>query len=285
MKNRPWSLGLALAVALLASKALVADEFDEGVRGRLASVNVAYGARGEFHLDVRRRDRSNSETILMNAGRVGTAPDVGGAPAEYHAVLIDSSGSNAVDFGAARLDRGGHANFRFDSRRDDYPAGVSTITAFGGGTFELRRDGAAVLRGDVPQFVGLGDQSVADSFASFHGASRLAATIDGGAGRGAVDVRAMNSPNHVAQRLRISVRLLGTLGNPFSVVAIDGSNAETALGTIRTHGRGGEGSLTFDTRRAGTIPGGGILALAGQRIEVRNSAGTTVLTGAIPSIP
>jgi hypothetical protein len=222
---------------------------------------------------------------VRNARRLGATPDAGGQLPSYHVVLIDAGATTTTDFGPVRLNRAGQAYFRFDSRFDDFPAGVTSITAYGGGTFELQHEGAAVLRGAFHSFVGLTEQASRDARAHFHGRSRFAATINGGAGRGHIEADMHNEPRQVSQRLRIDVQNIGTAGNPFSVVALDVGGAEVVLGTIGARGGRGHGWLMFHSRRGDVIPGGGIPALLGKTIEVRNSQGTAVLTGVFPSIP
>jgi hypothetical protein len=279
MQTRAWPF---LAALLLLPAVVLADELIQEVRGRLVAVDPSNGARGEFRIESRRATSSSREGLWMSASRLGVRPDADGDAAEYRAVLLDSGGTLSADFGAARLDRSGRAFLRFDTRWDEYPAGVTTLRAFGGGTFELRREGSAVLRGAIPEFVELGEQGSAVSTAFFHGRSRLQATINGGSGRGDVDARAWSGRKRGEQRLRIGFRQVGTLGNPFTVVALDGAGGSTTLGEVVTRGRSGTGVLDLT---GSDIPGGGILGLSGQSVEVRNSAGTVVLTGTFPTVP
>jgi hypothetical protein len=286
MKARKWFLGVATAGVAVVVGVAHADQLDQQIKGKLTAVDVTSGARGEFRMDTVARTNGNGrEVVVMNARRLGATPDAGGQLPSYHVVLIDAAATTTTDFGAVRLNRAGQAYFRFDSRFDDYPAGVTTITAYGGGTFELQHEGTAVLRGDIHSFVGLTQEASKDARAHFHGNSRMHATINGGAGRGKIDADMHNEPNHVTQRLRVDIQMVGKLGSPFSIVALDVGGAEVVLGTITTHGRSGQGSLMFHSRRGDVIPGGGIPALLGKTIEVRNSQGTAVVTGVFPSIP
>ena len=285
MTPRDWMLSAAAAALLCVPAVVRADELDQSVRGRVTAVDTSSGARGEFRLDVRLHNTKTTETLTFRGDRLGALPDALGHVPVYHVVLIDAGATTTADFGATRLSRGGHAGLHFDSRHTDFPGGVATLTQFGGGTFELQRDGAAVLRGSIPTFVGLTGKSAPGAVATFHGNSRLGPTASGGAGRGTIDAFASNGPHRVVQRLRIAVRILGTIANPFSVVAIDSLGAETPLGTITTRGSHGDGALTFDTRRGANIPTGDLAGLSGMKIEVRNGAGTAVLTGNFPSVP
>ncbi|NUN53793.1 MAG: hypothetical protein HUU06_13555 [Planctomycetaceae bacterium] len=52
--------------------------------------------------------------------------------------------------------------------------------------------------------------------------------------------------------------------------------------TVRT--RYGVAVLRLSTKRGEEIPGGGVLALAGQDVEVRAADGTVLLTGVFPSL-
>jgi hypothetical protein len=284
MMIRKWFTGVAAAA--LAVGVAYADQLDQQVKGRLAAVDITSGARGDFRIDtVARTNDNDREVIVMNARRLGATPDAGGQLPSYHVVLVNADESTTTDFGAVRLNRNGQAYFRFDSRFDSYPSGVTTITAYGGGKFELQHEGTAVLRGSIHEFVGLTGVASKDARAHFHGGSKFSATINGGAARGSMEADMHNEPNRVTQRLRVDVRLLGQLGSPFSVVALDVEGDDVVLGTITTHGQRGDGSLTFNSRRGDAIPGGGIPALLGKTIEVRNSQGTAVLTGVFPSIP
>jgi len=286
MKTREWLLGAATAAAVMVVGVAYADQLEQQVKGKLAAVDVTSGARGEFRMDtMARTNGAGREVVVMNARRLGATADSGGQLPSYHVVLIDAGATTTTDFGPVRLNHAGQAYFRFDSRFDDFPAGVTTITAYGGGTFELQHEGTAVLRGDIHAFVGLTEQASKDARAHFHGGSRMHATINGGAGRGHIEADMHNEPNQVSQRLRVDIQMVGKLGSPFSVVALDVGGAEVVLGTITTHGRSGQGSLMFHSRRGDVVPGGGIPALLGKTIEVRNSQGTAVVTGVFPSIP
>ena len=286
MKTREWLLGAATAAAVMVVGVAYADQLDQQVRGKLAAVDVTSGARGDFRMDtVARTNDNDREVVVMNARRLGATPDSGGQLPSYHVVLIDAGATTTTDFGPVRLNRAGQAYFRFDSRFDDFPAGVTTITAYGGGTFELQHEGTAVLRGAIHAFVGLTGVASKEARAHFHGKSKMQATINGGAGRGKIDADMHNEPNHLKQRLHIDIKMVGKVGSPFSVVALDVGGAEVVLGTISTHGKSGQGSLKFESRHGDVIPGGGIPALLGKTVEVRNSQGTAVLTGVFPSIP
>jgi hypothetical protein len=285
MTPRDWFLGSAAAVLVLVSAAVAADEYDQTVRGKVAAVDTSSGARGDFRLDVRVHDGKKVEKLDFRGSRLGALPDLQGHRPVYHVVLIDSGATKTADFGAVHLSNGGSASLHFDSRRGGFPSGVTTLTSFGGGKLELQRDGAAVLRGDVPVFVGLRDQQVPGSTAMFHGKSRLGPTPGGGAARGLIDADASNGPNRSVQRLRIAVRYMGTIANPFTVVAIDGALTETTLGTITTRGAYGSGELKFDTRHGASIPTGSLAGLSGMTIEVRNSSGVAILSGNFPPVP
>jgi hypothetical protein len=285
MTPRHWMLATAAAAAVLVPSIVAADVMQQIVRGRVEAVDTSSGARGDYRMEVRDINGRVEETLNFRGRRLGALPDQNGDPPVYHVVLIDSGGTKTADFGAVRLNRNGSAGLHFRSRKDDFPVGVTSLTEFGGGTFELQRDAAAVLRGTIPAFVGLDGDASKDAFAHFHGKARLTPTPDGGAARGDIQEESKNGPNRSFQRLRIAIRLVGTVANPFTVVAIDGAQNETVIGTITARGGRGEGALKFDTRQGDTIPGGGLAGLSGQTIEVRNGSNVAVLTGKFPTVP
>ena len=280
---RPSILAIAALAALVSPSAARADTLDQTVRGRALAVDAGSKARGEFRIESRRTDKETRETIGFTASKLDATLDGLGHLPAYHAVLVDATGATSADFGLVKIDKGGHAWFRFDSRFDAYPVGVSTLADFGGGKFELQKSGAAVLRGTIPAFAALGAPRTADSWTFYRGTSKLVATVNGGAGRGALVAEATAEPHRTSESVRIDVRLLGTAGNPFTVVAIDSKSVETTLGTITTKGGLGSGKL-FLSAKNGTIAGGGVLALSDERIEIRNAVGTPVLTGTFPTV-
>jgi hypothetical protein len=286
MRHRNWLLGSVAAALVVVPAALgVADVFVQVVRGRATAVDTTSGARGDWRMVVSDVNGQTDETLVFKGVRLGATPDAQGHLPAYHVVLVNAGGTTTADFGAARISRGGAAGLRFDSKHDSYPAGVTTLTAFGGGTFELQLNSAAVLRGTIPAFAGVSGTSSKDSFSLYHATSSLTPTASGGAARGTISAEAADGPVRSFQRLRIAVKLLGTTANPFTVVAIDASNVVTTLGTITTHGHNGEGVLSFDTRHGDTLPGGGLSGLSGQTIEVRNNANVAVISGKFPTVP
>ncbi len=284
MTYRSWMLVAPLGAAFLCTAALSDPGHDEDVHGALVAADPTSPAKGQFRIAVHGRDAAVSETIDMNASRLGAMPDATGAPPVYDVVLVGTSGTPTADFGPVRLNRGGEAKFHFDSRTDSYPSGVTTVTAFGGGTFEVRHDATVVLTGAIPPFPAPPPARPGPK-STLHADSDLSATINGGAGRGHVEADEVDDAKGTEQRLRIQIQFIGTLGNPFTVTATSSAGVVTTLGTITTKGPMGDGGLTFDTRRGDTIPDGGISALSGQTIDVKNDAGTIVITGTFPTIP
>ena len=64
--------------------------------------------------------------------------------------------------------------------------------------------------------------------------------------------------------------------------AIASDSTETRIGTFYAGGPFGIGTLFLSTRNGDEIPGGGVLELSGQDVEVRGSDGTAVLAGRFP---
>lgn len=280
---RALLLGIGAGAALVVAVGASADESRQEVHGTLESTNVAYGAHGDFHVESDAHDSVTVETLRMDASGLGVRPDADGTPAAYHVVLVPSSGPPGADFGTAELGPDGHVRFRFDGRFDAYPSGVTTLTSFGGGTFEVRRDDVAVLSGAIPQFPP--PPSPPPPGMKFHGKADLTATLSGAGAFGRIDVHVDGDGKHPGAQIKITAHVIGTLGAPFTVVAVAGGGAETTLGALKMHGRSGDGDLTLDTRHGGVIPGGGVAGLSGETIEVRNSLGVAVLTGVFPTVP
>jgi hypothetical protein len=104
------------------------------------------------------------------------------------------------------------------------------------------------------------------------------------AGRGQMFARRLNLAGGVREDFRVMCRRM-TNAATYTVVAIAADATETTLGTFTTSDPLGIGGFRLATAKGDTIPGGGVLSLSGQTVEVRDSGGVAVLTGAFPTIP
>lgn len=269
------------AAALVALAALplaaVAGFTRQVVKGPLEDVSADDGRqRGRFRLAMFEND----------AGRTYERIDAGGLRLdrddEYHVFLTKSDGTGEADFGAMRVSRFGYGAFRWDTRRDEFPSGVTTIGDYGGGTIELRSGDTVVLTGDVPQFVDLDDD--ADGAATVgRDRSRLQPVDDTFRGHGVIDARRRNAPAGVREDVRVMCKRMEA-GATYTLVAIAEDASETEVGTFTTSDPLGIGGFRLSTQAGDTIPGGGVLALAGLDVEVRDADGAAVLAGTFPTL-
>lgn len=279
---------LAVAVPVMSQAVTQAGVVRQFVHGRLAAVDELSASRGKFRLVSQARDNGDArEAIEVACGPMDVERDDEGGRPEYRLVLTSSDGGTTADFGSFVLARRGRAGFRWSTRFDTYPDGVTTITAFSGGTIEVRRDGEAVLTGEVPTFRGPGDEN--DEGTGARGvrrdASRLRPTEAGGRAHGGIEARYANTPRGENEQVRVQAVNLSRDGSPYAVVCIDGSSNETTLGEMSPRGRFGEARLALDTRDGDEIPGGGgVTGLSEQTVEVRDVNGTVVLTGPFPTM-
>ena len=213
-----------------------------------------------------------------------TTKDGDGNLPSYHCWLVNADASAEADFGECYLASRGRAKVRFATAREDFPDGVTTIKDFAGGTVEIRLDTTLVLSGDIPEFLGLTDDNGQGSHAAAKalGVKRLKATEDGGEAKGFVECLYANRPRETVEAIRVEGLGLGSAGDEFTVVVIDAKGNETELGTMTSRTRFGVGVLALSTRRGDTIPGDGVLAFGGLRVEVRDAAGTAWLEGRFP---
>jgi hypothetical protein len=279
MSIRFWSLAAAALLAL----PLVADAgvTRQVVKGRLTATASGGAEKGRFLMGVLDRDNGRHvERIETFAHRLNVATATASSPPSFHVWLVLSDGSGAADMGAMRVNRRGDAVFIFDTRRTTLPSSVNTITDYGGGTIEVRDgSGSAVLSGSIPAFGG----GSAGSATFGKDQSRLRSTSTSFAGSGHMTARRQNLPRGVQEQMSLTVRRMAN-ATTYTAVAIDASSNETTLGTFTTSDPRGLGGFRISTRQGGTIPGGGVLSLAGQTVEVRDSGGTAVLTGVFPTV-
>lgn len=176
------------------------------------------------------------------------------------------------------------ARFTFDNRVRSYPSGVESVTALSGGAIELRDGDVVVLRGSIPAFATVRGANAANATVAFRASVDLVAAPHQEPKRGALDVRVTNVAGGTRQELSVSLTTYDRLAHPATVVVIDAGGDETILGTITPSGRDGSGALRFDSRRGGVLPGGGLFALSGGHVEVRDAIGTVLVAGEFPIV-
>jgi hypothetical protein len=258
----------------------------QAVRGPLVPTDETSDAHGKFRMLVQQRGEAHREYFYVDAwGLDATRDDQGELPV-YHVFLTNADGTSVVDFGQAWLTARGRAKLRFHSARDTFPEGVTTLADYGGGTVEIRLGDAVILTGEVPEFVGVADENEPGSGAAARAAAsvRLVATDEGGRARGFLTAAVANRPVASLESVSVTCLKLGEKGESFDVVCSDSLGVETTLGSITVRTRARIGVLLLSTRRGDTIPGGGVLALAGQTVEVRDADGVVHLTGTFPDL-
>jgi len=276
--------GLLAVLALAGAPAVARTVTTQAVRGRLVAVDEESDAAGKFRIVVHSRAAGSREALEMDAWGLDAARDDAGDLPSYRAFLVTADGGTEADFGELSLAPSGRARFRFASPRMDFPEGVETLVDFAGGTVEVRRDGAAVLSGDIPEFVGVDDGSGEGSGATARaaGEARLIPTRDGGRAHGLLQALYVNRPRVQFEGIRVECLGLGSAGDEFTVICIDESRNETEVGSMTSRSRFGVALLELSTRAGDTMPGDGVLALGGQRVEVRDARGTAWLVGRFP---
>ncbi len=279
-----------LSAALVAAAALFAAATGADARpnvsrqivhGKMTPTATSGTEHGRFRMMV--MDAGNGAHVeRIEAAARGL--DVSGAtaanPPSFHVFLVKSDGSGAADFGAMRVNRRGNAMFIWDTRRiaDTLPSGVSSITDFGGGTIEIRDGGGtAVCSGTIPSFGG-GTQG---SKVFGHATAALTSTSTSFRGSGVLTARRQSFPNSVHEELTIQCKRMQS-ATTYTAVAIATGGTETQIGSFTTSNPLGLGGLRLTDSN---IPGGGVLGLAGETVEIRDSGGSAVLTGTFPTIP
>jgi hypothetical protein len=274
MISRIWTAA-ALAVVAVPLVA-IAGVTRHAVRGNMQPVTQGGSERGRFRLLV--GERSNGATFE----RIEAATRSLDSATEYRLFLVKSGGTDAADFGSVRVGPHGFGGFRFDTRFASLPSGVTTLSDYGGGTIEVRAGDTAVLTGSVPEFIDIGDGSGPGAAAFGHDRQALRPVDASFAGRGVILARRQDLPIGVREELRVKCGHMSS-GATYTVVAIASDATETELGTFTTSDPLGIGGFRLATARGDTIPGGGVLDLAGQSVEVRDSGGIAVLTGTFPT--
>jgi hypothetical protein len=277
---------LAAVLAFGAAPAEARVNTSQVVRGRLLPTDTESDAHGTFRMLVQDRGEAHREFLYVDAWGLDTTRDGDGNLPSYHVFLVNADGSVEADFGEAYLSPRGRVKLRFHSARESFPDGVDTLKDFAGGTVEVRLGADVILSGDVPDFIGIGDDNEPGSGAAARalGVARLHATDAGGRAKGFLEALYVNRPRVQIEAIRVECLRLGVAGEEFNVVAVDGTGGETTLGTMVARTRFAIAVLHLSTRRGDTIPGGGVLALAGQTVEVRDADGVAWLTGTFPDL-
>ncbi len=267
------------------------DEHAYASHGQLAPGSTFGAAASEFTVVSDQRPAETNESLVVRVEEL--SPD-----ATASVWLVSAAGDTAARFGSLATVRAGRGLFVFDVsgayrfwhgryRYPDafrYPPGIDTVTAFAGGTLEVRdAAGVVVLRGAIPPLATVGGPAVPGSSVMF----RAKANLDPAAPReiesGRIDVGVTNEPGGARETLRISVTTFDVAEGRLDVVAIGPGGAETPLGSIVPHGFDGAGALDLDSRRGRPVPGG-VASLSGLRIEVRSRTGDVVVAGMFPIV-
>ena len=258
MLTARMTLGIALTMSLAGGTVALAAVTQAAVRGELADTGEGE-IEGRFKIKITERgDRSRQRLIVKARGPRHHRGRGGGALPVYDVWLVDEAGEVEADFGDMRLRDNGHARLRWSTRRADLPEGVESLRDFGGGTCEIRdADGNVVADGDIPGFLGVGDENTEDSgaVARAAGKSRLEAVAEDSRARGMVGAVYSNLPQDVHQHIVVRVVGLPSDAGPYTVVLLTSElGPELLLGEIETRGRFGWGGLHISTRRGRRDP-------------------------------
>ena len=141
-----------------------------------------------------------------------------------------------------------------------------------------------VLQGDIPEFLGAGDDPEPGDGATFsaRNSRKLKPVEDDPNAKGFITAQSTFKPRIDYDRIFIEVINAGRPGQTVTVVAIDGDD-EIELGETRLRGRFRAGNIKIDTRKGDEIPGGSIGDLEGLKVEVRNGD-DVVLDGRFPTL-
>lgn len=285
MRFRNLSTGVLAAATLVVATAAFAGFQRQAVNGRLRPVAEDGAERGTFHLGWVRTDADRvRDRIDVACNHLDvTVPEGGSAPV-YDLWLTTSDGATSVDFGDLTVTRRGRGGFHFNSRIDTFPDGVTSVSDFSGGTIEVRNGDTSVLSATIPTFAGPGDEPTQGAIGVRRDASRLTAA-DGLRAHGTVEARYANTGHGVNEQIWVRVDALDRAGNPYTVVALDGSGGETQLFELTVRGRFGAAVGTIDTRNGDALPGDlHTTDLSERDVEIRDKDGAVVLSGKFPTI-
>lgn len=274
------SLALALVVPAMAAKTVSTQK----VGGKLRAVAENGEETGKFVFETAVKGEKIRESMAVTAEGLDTTTDDAGDLPVYDIWLITDDGGTEADFGDMKLRRSGKAKFKFRSRRDDYPAAIDEVRDFTGGKVEIRdADDGVVLRGNIPDYLGLDDDNEEGSHSRVKaaGSRNLSPDDDESRAVGKIGTKYQNKPGGADEQLLLVCKRLET--GSHTLVAIDGENVETEVGTFRAISRAGVGVLRLDSRQGTEIPGG-VLDLGGQKLEVRDGDENVVLKGRFPDL-
>jgi hypothetical protein len=153
MPMKHW-LALASVVVTLGAGASVANAraTRTGTQGDLSPTATNGRESGHYRMFEVSGPRGTWDRVQARARRLPVGRTTRAARPAFHLFLVKSDGT-ATDFGALRVNRIGNAAFLFDSRRMAFPAGVTTITDYSGGTIEVRDSSdTAVLSATLASF-------------------------------------------------------------------------------------------------------------------------------------
>jgi hypothetical protein len=258
----------------------------QSVGGRLDPVDDTTDDTGHFRMLVKTRGEAVRETLWVDAWHLDTTRDDAGNLPSYHAWVVNADATASADFGEVFLGERGRARLRAKSWKGGFPDGFGSLKDYAGGVVELRLGDTAILRGDIPEFLGIGDANEPGSHSRVKaiGIKRLHATPEGDGAKGWIGALKVNRPSLQVEALWVECLHLGERGDVFTVVAIAGDGTETTLGTMTSRTRFEFAYMKLSTRRGDTIPGGGVLALGGQTVEVRDADGVAHLVGRFPDL-
>jgi hypothetical protein len=204
------------------------------------------------------------------------------ADTEYD-VLLGATLDDAVSFGVLSVRRGGRATLRWRSKKDGYPDGVETLTAFGGESIYIVADDTVVLTADIPEFPDLESDVSEGAAAVGFGWGALACPDDSNC-RATANISVAAANTHGGLHEGIMVLAMRLERNcKYEVVAIDADDSETPLGTMKARSRLGFGYLSIGGRNDSELPEK-LANLAGQRVQIRDQDGNVVLEGICPSL-
>lgn len=244
-------------------------EVQSTVTGSLHPVDGSEGPAGSFTLEHLDLHAVTDEVVRVSAHglppwssysvRLVTASGERSAWDEYLGVGDSGSASTSTSFGAG------------------------TVTDFDGGTIEVHHGPHIALRGDIPRFATVAGPNDPLSTLVRHAAATLVPGPNLRLKRGTIDLRTTSDVSGTRAVLTFAVTTFDSLADRADVFAV-ADGVDTRLGTIRLAGDRGSGTLLLDTSLGDAIPGGSLRALAGQRVEVRDTTGAVLLTGTFPSL-
>jgi hypothetical protein len=258
------------------------------VSGDLVGVDRPRRSPGHFVLDATRRGTGvHVNRVVVVSPRLSSVPNAAGQKPDYRVWLVNQAGNRQVDLGTMELELRYGAWLRRDSRLAPLPGNIVTLEEFGDGRLEVRQGSVVRLRGHVLPFRGVDEPGILGRSALARGTEELGATGEGGAARGLVRAAVVVWPERRVERFGVRVVGLDSARSPYALTAVHVSGTRTELGSFASHsGRGpfSAGRLSVSTRRRQALPGGSVLWLSGQSLEVRDAAGALVLTGTFPTL-